>query len=289
MSTSAPFLPERDGALAAVAELKIGKDGWFSRAVRLGAHRPEQITALAAVVIVGQGVRRNAWTRSAELSEQEVARLAKNDGAAPRALVERSFQTVDDAAAATPMQCTNCSVRPGFGPCPRCVGTGRVLGPGDDGKEAWVRCQCHNGFIPCTMCEGSRRVLRVDVRSIHDTLVPVEQWVVPLAAAEATTALRSLGGPSEIPPYLCPLESAPVESAYRGAASMVTPRFFGFELFDASERARDQLAQLAVSLHVLKTRTYAVPFLLMRYAIGGKTVDAVARRDWLGEYSARLC
>lgn len=281
------LLPEREGALAAVAELRVENGGWFRRRTRLGAIQAERVESLAAIVLSGEGVRRDSWTRPADLSEAELTRLT-NAKPPVREIIGRSFQRIDNPATGVPMRCTNCAVRPGLGPCPRCVGTGRLLQRDDQGNDTWGSCICDGGFVRCAMCGGSLRVVRVTVRSVTDTVVPVQEWVLPQIAIAATGTLQRLGAPSPLERYLCSLESERVESAYRGTGHVVTPSFCGFELLDAADRARERLAQLAGRLHVHDAKPYAVPFLFLRFSIGGKPAHAVVRRSTLG-YAAELC
>lgn len=287
--SSAPLLPERDAALQAAAELTVGGQGFFRRTCRLGDQQPTRVAALAAVVVVGKGGRRAAWTRSAELSELQLARLAKRS-TEPRALVERTFAVLVDSAEAVPMRCTNCMMRPGYGPCPRCIGTGKMHNEHhQEADEQWIRCDCSGGFVRCTLCGGTQRVLRVDVQTVTDSVIDVEEWVVPNDIAVAAQTLRALGPPATTDAFACELESTRIESAYRGAAAMAAPRFFDFELLDAAARARERLAQLTGTLSPLAARTYAVPFFFLHYTLGAQHVDAVVRRAPNGEYAAALC
>lgn len=280
------LLPERDAAEAAAAKLEVARGSWFRRSSTLAAYTPSEVLALSAVYLAGRGVRRDSWSRTGEVSERELERLSQVEGVAAR-LVERSFQIVDDPKTAIAAQCTHCGVRPGFGPCTRCIGTGRLLRRvGDD--ESWVDCGCDQGFVRCTQCGGTQRVFAVTIRFITDTVLKVEEWAVPNAANAALAALRALGTPQTTAGFSCELESTPLESAYRGASTMKTPSFFGFELLDAAERARDRLARVQTSLSAVQAESFAVPFFLLRYAIGKRLVQAAVRRLGDGSYAARL-
>jgi hypothetical protein len=158
-----------------------------------------------------------------------------------------------------------------------------------DNKDTWEPCpMCAGGFVVCTLCGGSQRIVRVDVRFVTDRTTAFEQWLIPHEASMATTALRSMGPAATAPEYACDLASTVVESAYRGAASMVTPAFHGFELLDAAERARDALAQAQTTLHAAVMQCFGVPFFLVQYQVKSRAIDVVVRRAADGTHIARL-
>ena len=116
----------------------------------------------------------------------------------------------------------------------------------------------------------------------------LDRLIVPGAASAVAAAVEGLEVPLGMDPFVCSLEVERVESAYRGAATTAAPRFHGFDLLDAAERARDHLAQLHAQMAAVSARTFAVPFLWLRYECGGKSVSAVVRRRMDGTHVARL-
>lgn len=266
-----PPLPEREAAIQAAAALVIAPGGWFRKDRTLGSTAPSEVSMLAAVWLQARAVRRESWVRSQEMTERELVQLAATDTSPSFAVPERSFQRVDAPERAVHARCSNCSVRPGFGPCPRCIGTGRVPQRQSNDEEVWVACDCDGGFVRCTLCGGSQHVVRADVRVVTDRLVSLDRLVLPTRAATATSALERVAMPVPSPEFACTLENTPIESAYRGTASMTTPSFFEFELLDASERASKQVAQLRMQFSTLRIESFAVAFVLLRY---GEDSDA---------------
>lgn len=287
---SAPVLPELEAAHAAASALTLERDRWWSRAPRLGEHTPTEVLALAAVVLVGNALRRQTWQSEDEMSERTYARLVKSDASRTvqtpdEVLRAGSFQMLGAGTDAVPVRCSQCAVRPGLVLCSKCHGSGQ-LQVQVNGNSHWMACSCHAGFVSCTHCEGTTRAVRVTVRYVTDTLVPIEEWIVPAAASTARSALHELGAPSTRSEYRCELGPAALESAYRGTSGMVAPRFFDFDLADAAERARDRLAHWRGAMHRLDVHSIAVPFFLLRYRIGAKPYGVVVRRGADGGYLA---
>ena len=106
---------------------------------------PTNVFGVAAIVLRVDGVRRHAWSDETELAERLFESYPRGAIPAPELVPEsRNFKTIDDAGATNARRCSKCVIRPGFEPCPLCLGTGAG-----------------------SKLRRQRQVLRVHRRSVH--------------------------------------------------------------------------------------------------------------------------
>ena len=233
---------------------------------RLGdAFAPSDTFGVAALVLSVDGIRREAWTHRAELAERLFETYPR--GTPPAAeLTEisgplsRNFKTIDDTEPTRIERCSTCIVRPGFAPCPLCLGTGAGFG-----ADAYAQCvACNGGFIRCTACEGTTRVVACTIRYVNDVYVRVRRAIVPNVHASIRPFLeaRIAADATWSSEHAFDPEPSMVASAYRGASAVRAPEeFHGFFFGDALAQCLAARAEVTTGLARFESSTVAVPIL----------------------------
>ncbi len=243
---------------------------------QLGASfAPSDIFGVAALVLCVDGIRREAWTDQAELAER-LFKTYPRGTPPPAELSEisgplsRNFKTIDDTEPTRITRCSTCIVRPGFAPCPLCLGSGA-----GSGTDAYAKCvACTDGFIPCTACEGTTRVVACTIRYVNDINLRVRRAILPTMHASIRSFLEAriptdAAWPKE---HAFDPEPSMVASAYRGASAVRAPEeFHGFFFGDAIAHTLAARAELTTGLARFESSTFAVPIL---WTVTGHKHDA---------------
>ena len=223
---------------------------------------PANVFGVAALVLRVDGVRRHAWSDETELAEKLFESYPRGPIPAPELVPEsRNFKTIDDAEATNARRCSRCIIRPGFEPCPLCLGTGR----GDDTK-GYLKCYACNGeaFIPCSGCDGTTRVVACAVRYVNDHFVRVRRVFVPSVPASIRSYLEArISADDAWPPeHAFDPEPGMVASAYRGASAVrAVEEFHGYFFGDAITRCLAARAEATTGLARFEMSTFAIPIL----------------------------
>jgi hypothetical protein len=230
---------------------------------RLGAaFSPASVFGVAAIVLRVDGVRRHAWSDETELGERLFAAYPRGAIPAPELVPEsRNFKTIDDAETTNARRCSKCVIRPGFEPCPLCMGTGA----GDDTK-GHVKCYACSGeaFIPCSGCDGTTRVVACAVRYVNDHFVRTRRVIVPPVPPAIRSFLEArIAADAPWPEdYSFDPEPGMVASAYRGASAVrAAEDFHGFFFGDALARCLAVRAEATTGLARFEMSTFAIPIL----------------------------
>jgi len=225
---------------------------------------PASIFGVAAIVLRVDGVRRHAWSDETELAERLFAKYPRGAIPAPELVPEsRNFKTIDDVVATTASRCSKCVIRPGFEPCPLCLGTGAGSGSSADVGD---RCYaCHGeGFISCSGCDGTTRVVACAIRYVNDHFVRVRRVLVPAVSPAIRSLLEariSADDPWSMEHAFDP-EPNMVASAYRGASTVrAAEDFHGFFFGDALAHCLAARAQATTGLVKFEISTFAIPIL----------------------------
>jgi len=225
------------------------------------AFSPTNVFGVAALVLRVDGVRRHAWSDETELAERLFESYPRGAIPAPELVPEsRNWKTIDDAEATKAARCSKCVIRPGFEPCPLCLGTG--AGSRTEGDKCYA---CiGEGFLPCSNCEGTTRVVACAVRYVNDHFVRVRRVVVPATPAPIRSSLEaaiSADAPWSSEHAFDP-EPGMVASAYRGASAVrAAEEFHGFFFGDAITRCLDARTEATTGLARFTTSTFAIPIL----------------------------
>jgi len=240
---------------------------------RVGASfSPAEVFGVCAIVLRVDGVRRHAWSDETELAERLFESYPRGAIPAPELVPEsRNFKTIDDAEATNARRCSKCVIRPGFEPCPLCLGTGA-----GSSTDAFAKCfACiGEGFIPCSGCDGTTRVVACAVRYVNDHFVRVRRAIVPTVHASIRSFLEARisadaawSGEQAFDP-----EPGMIASAYRGASAVrAAEDFHGFFFGDALARCLAARAEATTGLARFEASTFAVPIL---WAVTGDRHDA---------------
>lgn len=223
---------------------------------------PTEVFGVAAIVLRVDGVRRHAWSDETELAERLFESYPRGAIPAPELVPEsRNFKTIDDAETTKTQRCSKCVIRPGFEPCPLCLGTG--AGSGTDALAKCYAC-IGEGFIPCSGCDGTTRVVACAVRYVNDHFVRVRRVLVPSVHKSIRSFLEAqiaVDAPWSDAHAFDP-EPGMVASAYRGASAVrAAEDFHGFFFGDALARCLDLRAQAMTGLARFETSTFAIPIL----------------------------
>jgi hypothetical protein len=279
------YLPDLERLPSKLGTLRLHTPNPFDREPDVLALTPVASSKLAAIVLVRRVLVRRSWREDVEVPKTAAEALpveppAVADDWAPR---EHTYRV----GVPEPMRCTHCAIRPGFGPCAVCVGTGWRPSLGDD--PGMVRCDCDRGFVRCTRCGGSATSYRVTLEHASDKTIFDRQTFVPSLVGTLTNDVRQKIDAADVPEALR-FELAPtlVQSAYRGAMSAAQPTFEGYDFLDAYPRA---IATLRASQAIAgdlrrEDAAYAWPFLCLRYEVEGRFLDVAVVPDKDGRWSA---
>jgi hypothetical protein len=243
--------------------------------VDLIARDPDDDEPLAAVVLHASVLRRDVELRSTQVPKASLAKLAR----APKPATGTGSHVYLVAHEEGASDCDACELRRGEQPCSVCGGTGKVVGPDQEGKNTfWRPCGlCKNGFVTCTTCDGAGDAVRAQLGHVRDVEDSLRYTYFPSMDLEIELKLGAL---VSIEPPDCLLfepETKHVETAYRGAADRIEPAFHGHRFGDALPRARTAAAGVGGRGEVVKQtiRTYAWPLRLLRYRIFGSVRTVV--------------
>jgi hypothetical protein len=240
---------------------------------RIGASfAPTEIFGVAALVLRVDGVRRHAWSDETELAEGLFAKYPRGAIPAPELVPEsRNFKTIDDAESTKVSRCSKCVIRPGFEPCPLCLGTGA-------GATSSMIDRCYacsgEGFIACSGCDGTTRVVACAVRYVNDHFVRVRRVIMPPVHASIRSFIEAKISPdaSWSTEHAFDPEPGMVASAYRGASAVRSAEdFHGFFFGDAVVRCLASRAEATTGLARFETSTFAIPIL---WTVTGEHHDA---------------
>ncbi len=223
---------------------------------------PTDVFGVAAIVFRVDGVRRHAWSDETELAERLFQSYPRGAIPAPELVPEsRNFKTIDDAETTNARRCSKCIIRPGFEPCPLCLGTGA-----GSSSDAGDKCYACSGaaFIPCTGCDGTTRVVACAIRYVNDHFVRVRRVLVPQVPASIRSFVEariSADAPWSKEHAFDP-EPGMVASAYRGASAVrAAEDFHGFFFGDALARCLAARAEATTGLARFETSAFAIPIL----------------------------
>lgn len=223
---------------------------------------PAEVFGVAAIVLRVDGVRRHAWSDEAELAERLFEAYPRGAIPAPELVPEsRNFKTIDDAETTNARRCSKCIIRPGFEPCPLCMGTGA-----SSSTDAFAKCYAciGEGFLPCSGCDGTTRVVACAIRYVNDHFVRVRRVIVPSVHASIRSFLEARisadarwSGEHAFDP-----EPGMIASAYRGASAVrAAEDFHGFFFGDALARCLAARAEATTGLARFEASTFAIPIL----------------------------
>lgn len=229
----------------------------------------------AAIIIAVRGGFQEAWSRREEMSTDLYKKLDAVDAPARGVRVPFNFREIDRAQPIERSICSNCRIRPGFGPCPRCSGVGVLLIQQTGSEASLVQdCPaCDDGFATCTVCGGSTASVQATIRYVN--FKPFDtNHIVDAAHRDALQA--AFPTPSFPPDELAyDVEGGGAQSAYRGQVSLDRD-YHGYPFGDAVKQARAfvQRVQAAPNFVVHDLRTYALPFVLATFASASQTFRA---------------
>jgi hypothetical protein len=242
---------------------------------------PTSVFGVAAITLRVDGVRRHAWSDETELAERLFTSYPRGAIPAPELVPEsRNFKTIDDAASTNARRCSRCIIRPGFEPCPFCLGTG--AGSGSDPNAKCYAC-VGEGFIPCSGCDGTTRVVACAVRYVNDHFVRVRRVIVPPVHASIRSFIEARISADAHWPADQAFDPEPgmVASAYRGASAVrAAEDFHGFFFGDALARCLAARAEATTGLARFETSTFAIPIL---WAVTGEERNDAYFFDDAGE------
>ncbi len=276
-STSLLEILERSRAALATGAL----DEDVAQSAGVGAARYVAQERWAGIIVAAQGANEQGWSRREELSSELYEKLAASHGPPISEALAASFRELDTSQPVQPTTCTNCRIRPGFGPCPRCSGVGVLLVQSPTGNTSSVDdCpECEDGFATCTVCGGSTRTISATVRYVNRTPLAAQHLVLPNAVADLAGTLRgAFSAPGEIPAELAiELEADESATAYRGAQPGAMTDFRGYSLGDAARRALGFARRVRVAPNFLlrDLRTFAMPFITAAFSTSGSPVRIV--------------
>ncbi|MEM1029722.1 MAG: hypothetical protein AAF928_16605 [Myxococcota bacterium] len=235
------------------------------------AHAPDEITALAVVIIDARVQRRAVRLEEVRLPMPMLDRLETTAPEEPTPFEDRRTTYLLDRAA--PEACDRCVTdRPGQMVCPGCgmYARTRFL---DDDPTAPARCPTCDGqgYIRCRRCDGERTVQWARVAHVEDRAPTLRYAYVPSMVDDLDLAVSAWFDvlPATLPPCL-QFDLAPrmQRSAYRGDVRQGEAGFHGFRFGDALPRALravDALGGLGEVTH-REVTAYAWPLLWLRYA-----------------------
>jgi len=232
---------------------------------------------IAAVLIAVRGGFQEAWSRREELSTDLYEKLDAVDAPARGTRVPFNFRELDRAQPVQRSTCSNCRIRPGFGPCPRCSGVGVLLvqRPGSDNSTVQDCPACDDGFATCTVCGGSTESLQATVRYVNYKPFDTNHIV---SAAYRDALQGAFPAPSVPPDELAyDVEGSGGQSPYRGQQVSMDRDFHGHRFDDALKQARAfvQRVQSAPNFILHELQTYALPFVLATFDSPSRTHRSV--------------
>jgi len=248
----------------------------------LPPHKPAEERRVAALVVLAQVMRREAWDEETDLGPDALKQIERGDPPLPAAFEARSHRRLVDELGAR--RCTMCQEASGRARCRICNGAGTLGGRA---------CSCEGGFVRCALCEGSGWMMRARLRYLQDQPLcmrelyapPEMSFVSSLFTFEGT--LERIVGPADPPEALrChDLRPRATATAYRGAGDrVVEPDFHGHRFAGTIDKAVSALAQLSAGGRVVAqaVRAYAWPLLWLRYGPGAPAPEAVVFPDPTG-------
>lgn len=228
--------------------------------VDLPAGDPLFVRPLAGVTLHARVQRREVREESMELSQAVVKVMQRGMPPVPEQFATMSRTVLGTIDKTVP--CTLCGVRPGFGPCPRCVGTGVIAARG-----GMVDCpDCEEGWTTCTTCDGVRQVVIAKVRHVDDHDVEIRHTFLPLTTSRLEESLLDAfvaDEPDECLRFDLDLRSN--NAPYRSAGDDVVRdnAFLGYRFAESIDRARKAVARLGGTGEWVREEVHAFarPFL----------------------------
>ena len=225
----------------------------------LAEGEPQFVRPLAAITLFARVQMRELRDEELELSEAIANAMPKEPPPEPEDWLNQSRAFLSEIKRWIP--CTLCGVRPGFGFCPFCNGSGSV---------GLSKCaECNAGWVTCTTCDGTKRVCLANVRHVDDRDVAIRYTFVPATTTvleEALTTAFDAEEPSECLRFDLDLRNvnAPYRTADEGVATQGSFHEHSFaESLDRTRNLVDRLGGKGTWLRE-EVRAYARPFLWVR-------------------------
>jgi len=219
---------------------------------------PHFLRPLAAITLFARVQMRELRDEEMEVSERVAETMPKKLPPEPEDWITQSLAIL--AEVKERRTCTLCGVRPGFGFCPFCNGTGTT--------RMLVGCtECAGtGWVTCTTCDGAKHVCIATVRHVDDRDVAIKYTFVPATTPtleELLTAAFDAEEPAECLRFDLDLRN--VNAPYRTADDGVSEQgaFRGHSFAESLERTRDLVDRLGGTGTWVReeVRAYARPFL----------------------------
>lgn len=231
---------------------------------------------IATVVVSVRGGFQESWSRREELSTALYDKLSAIAPHSRRERVPVNYREIDRREPVRTVTCTNCRIRPGFGPCPRCSGVGVLLvqRPGSDSTDVQDCPECEDGFATCTVCGGSTECVEATVRYVN--FKPFDaNHVVTATLREALAQAYPEG--TDLPSELAFDVAGTTQSAYRGEQGSTARDFHGYPFGDAVQQARAfvRRVEAAPNFVIHELRTFALPFVLATFTSSSRSYRAV--------------
>ncbi len=215
---------------------------------------PDVERALAAVTVVARMQRREERTERLELAPSRAATLERAVPGLPSEFLDRRHHVL--ARIVARKRCTLCAVRPGFGPCPYCTGTGCA--------------ECEGGWSPCTTCDGTREIALSDVRFVEDRSVTLVATYTASLPAWVEAVLRETFDVAADPPDVLafelerPTAFAPYRVVQRAEESNT---LLGHSYEEPLRHARRAIASMRAAGEVSRedVRAWIRPFLYVEW------------------------
>lgn len=233
----------------------------------------------AAVLFLVRGGLQEAWSRQEELAAELYEKL---DAVSARQAGERvpaNFRELDRDQPIEWIQCTNCRIKPGFGPCPRCSGVGVLLERHANSDNSYVTdCpDCEDGFAVCTVCGGTQRTVRATVRYVNIKPLDANHVVGEAVDGNLRSVLEMAYPGMTTPPDALAIDLEAGSSAYRGRVAGAQADFRGYAFGEGIGLARafERRVQAAPNLQLYELKTFALPFVDVVVARGDREARAV--------------
>ena len=222
---------------------------------------------LATVVVSVRGGFQESWSRREELSAELYERLTAIAPHSRRERVPVNFREIDRREPVRTITCSNCRIRPGFGPCPHCSGVGVLLlqRPGNESSYVADCPDCEDGFATCTVCNGSKECIEATVRYVNFKPFDANHIVTETMRDALGQAYPS---DTDLPTELAFDVEGTSQSAYRGEHASMARDFHGYAFGDAVKQARAfvRRVEAAPNFVIHELKTFALPYVLATFS-----------------------
>jgi hypothetical protein len=280
------LFPRYESLREKLGELRLPTD----RDIDLLALEPVARSTMAAIVLSSHMLVRKDWSEIAEVPKKILDRLEVNAPPVPRSDDRGRFDKREHRyrdPSAKEARCTLCFLEEGLVRCGLCHGTRMRVA--DDGVSQTPCELCSaSGRTPCPNCEGVGRTFLVEIHHATDTPIHDRRVVVPSLVGDLDDQVaRTIALIADLPDaFRIELQPTMVASAYRGAAGLGKPDFFGFEYLDAYDRARASVPKAPRNMILREDHAWGWPFLCVRWLVDDKNVDVGIVSDAIGNLTA---